>query len=155
MNKINNIVLSVSMDELSIKNFSELKNSHNLGLADNIHFIHIYNEKLIHNLPSSLDCSDFGNVESYVVEKLHDLAKDLIPNHINEKGDRHSLCIFNSSEKIEILNYLERVCADLVIVSSRNEHVLEGLSPNSFSYWLIEHAPCNVLVLRPKKMKLS
>jgi hypothetical protein len=150
MNKIKNIVLSVNMDESSINEFRKLKNSQNLRAADNIHLIHIYNDKLKSNLPFSVNPDDFSEIEAYVTDRLHELTDELLPGHVNKVGDRHSLCVFNASEKLEIINYLDKVGADLVIVSTRRVKGLEGLSNNSFSFWLVEHAPCNVLIIRPK-----
>ena len=146
-----NIVISVSMDEGLIEELSELKNFNLLKSADNIHLIHIYNKKSKYKLPLSVNHEDFEEVEKYVVDKLHAISDDLMPGHKNKDGDRHSLCVFNGNEKIKILEYLKENQADLIIASTRGEQGLTGLFKDSFSFWLTEHAPCNVLIIRPKQ----
>lgn len=150
MKRFKNIVVSVSLDGKSAKELFELKNSDLLGNADNIYFIHIYNERSKKYLPSTIDTNNFEEIENHVVQKLHELADELIHGHLNKSEQRHSHCLFNNDAKIKILDYLTRVKADLVIASTRGEQGLEGFFTDSYCNWLVEHAPCDVLVVRPK-----
>ena len=151
MKNFKNIAILVSLDEKHVKELSELKDSELLSHADNIYFVHIFSERSKKDLPLSVDSHDFEDVKHFVMDRLKELCTELVPSHHNENDERHCHCLFNSSEKIKVLDYLEEVKADLVITSTKGEQGLEGVFKESFSFWLVEHAPCDVLVVRPKK----
>ena len=59
-------------------------------------------------------------------------------------------CFFDFEPQDRIRNYLKEVDAQLVVTASRGKHGIEGFFSSSFSDFLIKHAPCDVLVMRPK-----
>lgn len=150
MKKFKNIVISVSLDKRCPEELSELKDSDLLSNADNIYLVHIYNDKSKKYLSGNINANNFEEVEDYIVKKLHGLTDHLVPGHFNKNNQRHSYCLFNSSAKIKILDYLKEIGADLIIASTKGEQGIEGFFTDSYCYWLVEHAPCDVLVVRPK-----
>ncbi len=129
----------------------KLKDSEMLNKAENIYLVHIFNEKSKKHLPQEIQNKDFTEIENYVIQKLHRLTDDLLPGHHNRSEERHSHCIFNINEKIKILDYLKEIKADLVISPTQGKQGIEGIFKDSFCFWLVEHAPCDVFVIRPKQ----
>ena len=57
-------------------------------------------------------------------------------------------CGFDNSPKEGIIRYLEEHNADLAIALTKEKHGLAGYFSSSFTDHLVNHAPCNVLVIR-------
>lgn len=148
MKKFKNIAVSVSLNEDLLEDLKSYKDYELLNHADNVYFVHIYNQRSEQNLPDDVKGKDFDSIREYVLGELHKVAEALVPGHKNKDSDRHSQCIFMSDEKISILDYLDEVEADLVIAETRGEQGVTGIFKDSYCFWLVEHAKCDVLVLK-------
>ncbi|PIP95286.1 MAG: hypothetical protein COW00_18795 [Bdellovibrio sp. CG12_big_fil_rev_8_21_14_0_65_39_13] len=142
------IVVEVGIDKDSIHNLEFLKDSPVLNNAKKVTFLHVYNEKSDIHLP--LDMKDRANkaeVEKIVKAKLNDLKKVLSPE--KSMDNWFTQVIYHSDAKLETLQFLKQVSADLVVVATRGKHGASGLFRDSFSSYLVEYSPCDVYVIRP------
>ena len=105
MKRFKNVVISVSLDSKCLEELLELKKSDILTYADNIYFVHIYGKESEVHVPEDVRNHGYEEIEKFILQKLHSLAESLIPGHINQTGQRHSNCLFNTCAKIKILSY--------------------------------------------------
>ena len=57
-------------------------------------------------------------------------------------------CGFDNSPKEGMIRYLKEHNADLAITLTKEKHGLAGYFSSSFTDHLVDHAPCNVFVIR-------
>ncbi|RIJ94766.1 MAG: hypothetical protein DCC44_03575 [Acidobacteria bacterium] len=55
----------------------------------------------------------------------------------------------------EIVNYAGRYGADLVVMGSRGMSMWKSLIVGSVSFAVIQHAPCSVMIVRPKQLVMD
>jgi len=142
------VVIKVGIDKDSIHNLESIKDSPVLNNAKKVTFLHVYNEKSDIHLPLDMkNRTDKTEVEKVVKAKLNDLKKVLSPE--KSMDNWYTQVIYHSDAKLETLQFLKQVSADLVIVATRGKHGASGLFRDSFSSYLVEYSPCDVYVIRP------
>jgi nucleotide-binding universal stress UspA family protein len=82
---------------------------------------------------------------------LQDQARRIIPRHF--QGEIAFYLDSDFSPEDGINEIIHKLKGDLLIVSTRGKHGLEGFFHNSFSEHMIKHAPCDVYVVRPHLKK--
>lgn len=143
-----NIVVCVDLREESLKVLQLLENK--VDLDDSIvHLIHVFEIKMgmmeftpvVYPVPSQYD-----EIETSVMALLENLKKDLNlkDNHV----EKH--CFFGQSKEQVIKEYLEDKNADIVILSTRGKHGIEGFFASSLADFLCRYSPCDILVMRPR-----
>ena len=147
--KYKTVVIEVSLDPKTIDQILTLKRSPILENAYSIHFVHIYNSEL---KPRYLELSegktDFEAIEKCVLDKLEEIKNEIIAG-LDVIGYSKTHCIFDRNVKLKAIQYIKEINADLVVAATRGMHGIEGMFTNSFSNFLVDHAPCDVHIIRP------
>jgi nucleotide-binding universal stress UspA family protein len=145
-----NIVVCADLNENSLETLKSLHHSSLLENA-NVHLahvfeIHMYNADIVPVIfPTEVQYPD---IEVSTLSILNKLAKDL-----GTKPEQTTLkCFFSHSREEKIISYINEVHADLVIVATRGKHGIEGFFSNSLADFLCKYSPCDVMVVRPKKL---
>ena len=108
-------------------------------------FVHVFKEE---NYPYMVPPTIYPNKDQKVeikqtIEEIFDgLAKDLA------LSKKTSTCLFHSSPKEGMVEYLRKGNQDLVISHTQEKHDLKDYFHSSFTEYLIKHAPCDVLTIR-------
>lgn len=142
-----NIVVCVDLNEESVNVLKDLKNKMDLKEAK-VHLIHTFEIHMgsmefasyVYPIPEQ-----YPEIEKSVLGILDNLAKDL--GLKESQVIRH--CIFAHSKEQTIREYLTEQKSDLVVVSTRGKHGIEGLFSSSLADFLCKYSPCDILVMRP------
>ena len=147
MEKIKNIVLCCSMDEILLQQLHNIL-AYPFPEETRFHFIHVFKVQLMMNdLTPFVFPSDEQqeSIRRFVQGQLQNLRKQLGLHHTNSVEE----CFFDSNPRKRILEYLDEVGADLVVATTRPKHGMEGLFSSSFTDHLVKLAKCDCLILRP------
>lgn len=144
------IVICVSLNQHSLETLKTIPSKIDLQDAE-IHLIHVFEiQSQAVVVPIIYPTSDqYPEIEASVLNTLTKLTSDLkLPeNRVVKK------CFFSLSREAVIKDYLKEVKAEMVIVATRGKHGIEGLFSSSLTDFLCKYSPCDVLVLRPKKIE--
>jgi nucleotide-binding universal stress UspA family protein len=108
-------------------------------------FVHIFKtESFPYMLPPTVypDQDQKVEIKKTIEEIFNGITKEL------PYEQKISHCSFDSSPKEGMVSYLKEHKADLAIVLTREKHGLTSYFSSSFADHLVDHAPCNVLVIR-------
>jgi nucleotide-binding universal stress UspA family protein len=141
------IVIDVSIDPAQLEQLRELKDNCFLKTAEKVHIVHIYNERSDKFLPLEIGKTDKTAIERYINGELENLKKEISED---AKGEWFCQTLYNADAKLKSVDFLKEVNADLVILATRGLQGLEGVFKDSFAFYLVENAPCDVYVLRPQ-----
>lgn len=143
-----NVVVCVDLNEDSVNVLKDLGKKIDLLKDTKVHLIHAFEihmgamefASFIYPIPEQ-----YPEIESSVLGILDNLARDLglSPNQI----EKH--CIFSHSKEQTVREYLEDKKADLVVISTRGKHGIEGFFASSLADFLCKYSPCDILVMRP------
>ncbi|TNF29591.1 MAG: universal stress protein [Deltaproteobacteria bacterium] len=148
-NKYESVVIDVSLEEGCFDQLMSLKNSPILKNANHVYIMTVYNEKMKACLPSHIvDSTDHGQITEYAKAKMEDLKMELLPSDTNSES-WHTEIVFNNDAKRVALDYLKERKAELAITATRGEQGITGFFKDSFAFYLVQHAPCDVYVVRP------
>jgi nucleotide-binding universal stress UspA family protein len=144
-----NIVICADLNENSLDILKTLRHSLDFKEA-NLHIIHVFE---IHMYNADIVPIIFPTEVQYPeIEKSTLGILDKLVHDIGAKKDQTQLkCFFSYSREEKISEYLLETKADLVVVTSRGKHGIEGFFSSSLGDFLCNHSPCDVLVLRPKQ----
>lgn len=149
------IVIDVPLDPESLKQIFSLNHSPLFLKAKKVTLLTIYNEKMSNELPSHIvDKHDFPDIENHILSLLEEVKKNLIPSDVDPLSWK-TVCLFNADTKRVSVEFLQEQKADIAIVATRGEQGIEGLFKDSFTFYLVESAPCDVYVIRPVHQGLS
>ena len=148
-NSYDNVVIEASIENGSLDNLENLKNSPLLKNAKNVSIVSVYNEKMAKYLPCHIvDKKDFNEIQQSIEVILKDLRDKIIPVDANP-AHWHVEVIFNNDVKHMAVEFLRNRNADLAIISTRGFQGISGFFEDSFAFYMVQHAPCDVHVLRP------
>jgi hypothetical protein len=108
-------------------------------------FVHIFKvENFPYMYPPTVypDKDQKVEIKKTIEEIFNGLTKDL---PFSKKAQH---CNFDENPKEGMVRYLKEHDADLAISFTREKKGLSGYFSSSFTDHLVDHAPCNVLVLR-------
>jgi nucleotide-binding universal stress UspA family protein len=131
-------------EELQRHIFDGISKLHWLADCD-VDFVHIFKqEKYPYTVPSITypNQEQMLEIQKTLTEIFSGLTKEL-----NFKSKAYHVA-FNESPKNGIIDYLSEHSADLVITYTEEKNGITDYFSNSFTEFLIKHAPCNVLTLR-------
>ena len=145
-----NIVVCADLNQNSLDTLKSL--GHGLDFKDTIlHFIHVfeihmYNADIVPVIfPTEVQ---YPEIEKSTLSILDKLAKD-----VGARSDQVKLkCFFAHSREEKISSYIKEVNAEMVVVATRGKHGIEGFFSSSLADFLCKYSPCDVLVIRPKKI---
>ncbi len=150
MSALPKTVLFLSLDDIVNDNFDHYKNDGFFNIDSHFILAHILNSDSKAGFPPSVDIKDDKAVEAFINEKFDKVA-DILWGDSDKKPQVEKAIIFHSEPKLSAVNYLKEVNADSCVTVTRGEQGAEGIFRDSFAYYLVAHAPCDVLVLRPTK----
>lgn len=148
-----NIVVLTNLNKECHYELLELKNSDFIMTANNVIFVHLFNDRIKDHLPVNIDSNNQDEVEAHLAKELKFLSQEIIPENENYNCQVSYLSVFHKDPKIKILELLNFLDADVVIASTRGEQGAAGIFKESFSFWLVENSPCDVFIIRPKPKK--
>ncbi|MFA6236352.1 MAG: universal stress protein [Bacteriovorax sp.] len=143
-----NIVVCVDLREESLKVLQSLKDRIDLS-GSTVHLVHVFEIKMglmeftpvVYPVPSQ-----YEEIESSIMGFLDNLKRDL--GLKDNQVEKH--CFFSQSKEQKIKEYLEDKKADMVILSTRGKHGIEGFFASSLADFLCKYSPCDMLVMRPR-----
>lgn len=144
MNNFENIVIEVSTEKDMIKQLECLSASPLVTSAKDIHLLSVLNDQQRDFLPLNIETDE--QIEEYV-KSLHSDLRDKLSK--NSDATVSSNMILRSDSKLEAVEYLKKVKADLVITATHGNMGVKGVYMNSFTEFLLMHSPCDVYVVRP------
>ena len=109
--------------------------------------VHILNEKSKAQFPPSIDIKNEQEVEDYIYQQFSKFEEEFIDSDRRPKIEKE--IILNSDTKLSAINFLKDSGADSCVVASSGEDDLGGAASHSSAFYLVAHAPCDVLVIRP------
>lgn len=144
-----NIVVCADLNQNSLDTLKTLSQSIDFQNAI-LHFVHVfeihmYNADIVPVIfPTEVQ---YPEIEKSTLSILGQLSKD-----VGARSDQVKLkCFFSHSREEKINSYLKEVNAELVVVSTRGKHGIEGFFSSSLADFLCKYSPCDVLVIRPQK----
>ncbi|GAB4018168.1 MAG: hypothetical protein Fur0010_19200 [Bdellovibrio sp.] len=142
------VVVEVSLEKDCMKSLMSLKDSPVLFNAKKVTFLHVYNQNTEADLPFDIkNMNDKSEVEKVIKQKMNDLKHKIAGQET--PASWFTQVIYHSDAKLETLEFLKQVSADLVVVATRGGHGATGVFKNSFASYLVEYSPCDVYVIRP------
>ena len=144
-----NIVVCVDLTEDSVNALETIQ--HKLDLSQSVvHLVHVFEIHVgnIELTPVVYPTADqYPVIEKNILEILSTLSAKL---HLKPEQVKMK-CIFNHSKESTLHHYLNEVNADLAVLATRGKHGIAGFFASSLADYLCKYAPCDLLVLRPKK----
>lgn len=141
-----NVVVCADLREDSLKTLKSLKDK--VDLKDTtVHLLHVFEIQIgVMELSPIVypTAEQYPEIEDSVLKILDNLKNDLgLKNNVVEH------CIFSHSKEQAINDYLKNKKADMVVISTRGKHGIEGFFSSSLADFLCKYSPCDVLVMRP------
>ncbi|MGZ3789038.1 MAG: universal stress protein [Bacteriovorax sp.] len=144
-----NIVVCADLRDESLTVLKTLKDKIDLK-GSTVHLIHAFEIQVGAMEFSTIvypSADQYPDIENSVMGILENLKKDLGLG--SDQVEKH--CFFTHSKEQAIKEYLEAKKADMVVLSTRGKHGIEGFFASSLADFLCKYSPCDVLVMRPKK----
>ncbi|MCF8058942.1 MAG: universal stress protein [Bacteriovoracaceae bacterium] len=141
-------VIFLGLNDILNENFDHYIHDGFLNLDSDFHLVHIMNKRSHMNFPTNIDVNDEAQVEEFINKKI-DKVGALLWGDEAKKPEVKKVILFNSDPKLKAINYLNECKADSCVVITRGEQDVEGIFKDSFAYYLVAYAPCDVLVIRP------
>lgn len=147
--KYESVVIDVSLEEGCFDQLMSLKDSPVLKNANHVYIVTVYNESMKGSLPSHIvDPTDHEEITNFAKSKMEDLKMELLPSGVGSES-WHTEVVFNNDTKRVALEYLTERKANLAITATKGEQGISGVFKDSFAFYLVQHAPCDVYVVRP------
>lgn len=143
-----NIVLCVDLREECLNSLKSIGQKIDLRNA-RVHLVHAFEiqsgvmEFATFVYPTQ---EQYPDIEKSVMELLTTLQKDL--GLSDDQCEKH--CLFVHSKESTVKDYIDSKKADLVVLSTRGKHGIEGFFASSLADYLCKYSPCDVMVLRPR-----
>lgn len=128
MNNVENIVIEVSIEKDMINQLECLSASPLVTNAKDIHLISVFNDQQREFLPLNIETDE--QIEEYV-KSLHSELRDKLSK--NSEAKITSNMILRSDSKLEAVEYLKKVNANLVITATHGNMGVKGVYMNSFT----------------------
>lgn len=124
--------------------------------------------KVIHVVATPIPVTDMLGVNAEIARDAHTEAvkkgTEILESAVDLLG-KEAAGLAVSSEVVtaqpfhsaaeEIVNYAGRFGADLVVMGSRGMSMWKSLIVGSVSLAVIQHAPCSVMIVRPKQLVIG
>ena len=147
--KYKRVVIDVSLADGSLESMLALKSSPIIQNAESVQLLSVYNDKLAKYLPCSIvNKEDFQEVEQYARSRMEELRDELMPSDA-DPAQWPIEVVFNNDIKHVAIEFLRNHQADLAVTSTRGHQGIQGIFKDSFAFYLVQHAPCDVYVVRP------
>lgn len=141
------IVIFMGPDEVHNEVFDHLLKDGFYNNSSTFVLVHILNDKSRGCFPPSVDVKSEDEVEKYINIQFNKFEERFVDEENRPKIER--MIILNKDTKLQAVNFLKESGADSCVVATRGEQGLSGMFTDSMAYYLVAHAPCDVLVIRP------
>ena len=146
------IVLFLGLNDILNSNFEHLLHDGLFNRENHFQLVHILDHDRLDGLPPQIDRESEKDIEAFIHEKFDSVVQKLWGHNLDQQGQNvEKAILFHKEPKLRAINYLKEEKADSCIVVTRGDQGVEGVFKDSFAYYLVAHAPCDVLVLRPDK----
>ncbi len=140
-------VIFMGPDEVHNEMFDHLLKDGFYNNTSTFVLVHILNDKSRENFPPSVDVKKDSEVEKYINTQFDKFEEKFVDEATKPKVER--MILLNKDTKLQAVNFLKESKADSCVVATRGEQGLSGMFTDSMAYYLVAHAPCDVLVIRP------
>lgn len=116
-----------------------------------LHFVHVFETKVFANdftITVYPTTEQFPEIDEAVIRTLKSKSQEVLKKLKNPPKTFYK-CLHSTNSKEETVQYLRETNADIVVVLTRGLSGVKGFFSSSFADFLVRHAPCNVLVVRP------
>ncbi len=134
-------------DEVHNETFEHLLKDGFYNNTSSFVLVHILNEKSKAKFPVNVDVKNEVEVEKYINAQFDKFENKFVDEKIQPKIER--MILLNSDTKLQAVNFLKESEADSCVVATRGHHGMADIFMESMAYYLVAHAPCDVLVIRP------
>lgn len=140
-------VLFLGLNEILNETFGHYQTDGFFNPEGEFSLVHIFSPNSNEELPPNINAKNEDEVKAFINEKLglvsHNLLGDVPKDRIKIE------ILYHNEPKLRALNFLKESGADACVVATRGEQGVSGVFRESFAFYLVAHAPCDVLVLRP------
>lgn len=145
------LMICVDVTDESINSYKRQLKEFNWQGWDEIHLVHGFETQVYadtfyfasYPLESQMD-----DIEKSVEGILSGLAKEVMPEDYS--ANVIAKCIFSNSSRVSLKEYAEDNKIDEMIIETRGKHGIASLFSSSFAEYMVEHAPCRLMILRDK-----
>lgn len=149
------MALAIPLEEELLEPFYTWKEKFHFQEIEHLHMIHGVKKNITpleFGLMESPDEGTFKEMAPVLKKFLQDEVKKIIPDYFKGEITYKLSCGFHPEE--DVVDYLKKIQADLIVVSTRGRHGIQGLFHSSFTEYMVKFAPCDVYVLRPSMKKI-
>jgi nucleotide-binding universal stress UspA family protein len=149
------IAMAIPLEEELLEPFYTWKEKYHFQEGEYLHVIHVVKKNITpleFGLMESPDESTFKEMAPTLKKFLQDEVKKIIPNDFSGEITYKLSCGFHPEQ--DVVHYLRKIAADLIVVSTRGKHGFQGLFHSSFTEYMVKFAPCDVYVVRPTVKKI-
>jgi hypothetical protein len=144
------VMIAVNLNEKCLSTLKKIKNIPLINQASEVDMVHIFETKVFFN---ELATYSYPAPDQY--ESIKGNCLEIIDNTANEIfGDNDKIkkdVLFHSSPKRMFMELVEEKKPDLIVTTTHIKGELESIFTSSFTEYLINHAPSDILVLREPK----
>jgi len=140
-------VIFMGSEEIHNETFDHLLKDGFYNGTSTFVLVHILNDKSRASFPPSVDVRSDAEVEKYINQQFDKFEAKFIDEKTKPTVER--MIILNKDTKLQAVNFLKESEADSCVVATRGEQGVSGVFSESMAYYLVAHAPCDVLVIRP------
>jgi len=140
-------VIFMGSEEIHNETFDHLLKDGFYNSTSTFVLVHILNDKSRASFPPSVDVRSDAEVEKYINQQFDKFEAKFIDEKTKPTVER--MILLNKDTKLQAVNFLKESEADSCVVATRGEQGVSGVFSESMAYYLVAHAPCDVLVIRP------
>jgi len=141
-------VIFMGPDEVHNEMFDHLLKDGFYNNTSTFVLVHVLNDKSRTHFPPGVDVKSDSEVEKYINKQFDKFEEKFIDEKTKPNVER--MILLNKDTKLQAVNFLKDSGADSCVVATRGEQGVSGVFSESMAYYLVAHAPCDVLVIRPQ-----
>jgi nucleotide-binding universal stress UspA family protein len=149
------MAIAIPLEEELLKPFYDWGKKFDFKEVEHLHVIHVVKKNITpleFGLMESPDERTFKEMAPTLKKFLQDEIKKIIPDQF--KGEMTYKLSSGFHPEEDMVDYLKKIEADLIVVSTRGRHGFHGLFHSSFTEFMVKFAPCDVYVVRPSIKKI-
>ena len=144
------IMVAVNLNDQCLSTLKKLKDLPLINESVEVDLVHIFETKVFFNELATYSYpspDQYESIKGNCMTILDNTAKEIFPD--NAKVNKE--VFFHSSAKRMFLDLVEERKPNLIVTTTHIKGELESIFTSSFTEYLINHAPSEVLVLREPK----
>ena len=144
------LLIAIPLEENLLKPLYQWGKKFNFTNVENIHLIYVVKKNITpleFGLMESPDEKTFQDMIPPLERFLQEEAKKIIPTEFNGKTILEVTSDFHPEELV--VDYIKKNNVNLIVVSTRGKHGIDGLFHSSFTDYMVKFSPCDIFVVRP------